>query len=118
MLDGFSRLSDLQFCTILAEIEAKVPKLARFTLDIMTIPTSSCDCERMFSEIGDLLEPKRRGIGAELLAAIQLVRSWIRSGFEIPSDTPEAAADAEIEKEYGICRWSAPAKYLVYDSAF
>ncbi|KAF2830978.1 hypothetical protein CC86DRAFT_282716 [Ophiobolus disseminans] len=62
----------------------------------------------MFCELGELLKPKRRAIGAELLAAIQLVRLWIWAGFKIPSDTLEVATtDAEIEKEYGICRWSA-----------
>jgi hypothetical protein len=52
------------------KLEPKYPNLARLALDIMTIPASSCDCERMFSELGDLLEPRRRAIGAELLAAI------------------------------------------------
>jgi hypothetical protein len=90
------------------KLRPNYPNLARFALDIMAIPASSCDCERMFSELGDIREPRRRAIGAEVLAAIQLVRSWIRASFEIPSDPPEAAAtDAEIEKEYGICRWSA-----------
>jgi hypothetical protein len=76
----------------------------------MTIPASSCDCERMFSELGDLLEPKRRAIKAKLLAAIQLVRSWVRAGFKLPYETPEAGVtDAEITREYNICKWSAPA---------
>ncbi|KAF7444119.1 hypothetical protein PtrM4_036520 [Pyrenophora tritici-repentis] len=48
----------------------------------MTIPASSSDCERLFSELGDLLEPKRRALGSELLAALQLVRSWVRAGYK------------------------------------
>ncbi|KAG9375608.1 hypothetical protein A1F94_013818 [Pyrenophora tritici-repentis] len=55
----------------------KYPHLAQFAIDIMTIPASSSDCERLFSELGDLLEPKRRALGSELLAALQLVRSWV-----------------------------------------
>jgi hypothetical protein len=87
------------------KLEPKYPNLARLALDIMTIPASSCDCERMFSELGDLLEPRRRAIGAELLAAIQLVRSWVRAGFKLPMfRTPEAGnTDAEIVQEYVIC---------------
>lgn len=48
----------------------KYPQLSRFAIDILTIPASSCECERLFSELGDLLEPKRRAIGSELLAAL------------------------------------------------
>jgi hypothetical protein len=57
------------------KLRQKYPNLAQFAIDIMTIPASSCDCERMFSELGDFLEPKRQAIGSELLVAIQLVRS-------------------------------------------
>jgi hypothetical protein len=93
------------------KLRPKYPNLARLALDIMTIPASSCDCERMFSELGDLLKLKMRAIGAELLAAIQLVRSWIKAGFKLPTfENPEAGStDAEIVQECGICGWSAPA---------
>ena len=39
------------------------PHLSQLAIDVLSIPASSCDCERMFSKIGDLLEPKRRKIG-------------------------------------------------------
>jgi hypothetical protein len=57
----------------------------------------------MFSELGELLEPKRRAISSELLAAIQLARSWIRTGFKLPTgETPDAGVtDSEIIQEYG-----------------
>lgn len=42
---------------------------------MLTILASGCACERLFTELGDLLEPKRRTIGSELLAALQLVRA-------------------------------------------
>jgi hypothetical protein len=53
----------------------KYPQLSKFAIDILTIPASSCECERLFSELSDLLEPKRRAIGSEVLAAFQLIRS-------------------------------------------
>ena len=40
------------------------PNSAQFALDIMTVPTSSCNLEREFSEVGVLLEPKRRKVGS------------------------------------------------------
>jgi hypothetical protein len=56
--------------------------LARFAIDILIIPVSSCECERLFSELGDLPEPRKRKIGSQLLAAIQCVRSWHDAGFK------------------------------------
>jgi hypothetical protein len=55
--------------------------LARIALDLISIPASSCECERMFSELSDLLEPQRRAISPQLLAAIQCVRRWLKAGF-------------------------------------
>lgn len=52
----------------------RYPSLSKLALDVLSIPASSCECERMFSELGDLLEPRRRGIHPQLLAAIQCVR--------------------------------------------
>ncbi|KAF7575696.1 hypothetical protein PtrM4_073200 [Pyrenophora tritici-repentis] len=60
----------------------------------MTIPASSSDCERLFSELGDLLEPKRRALGSELLAALQLVRSWVRAGYK-----PYNCSEAKLSDE-------------------
>jgi hypothetical protein len=34
----------------------------------------------MFSELGDLLEPRRRAIQPQLLAAIQYERQWQKAG--------------------------------------
>jgi hypothetical protein len=45
------------------QLSSKYPNLARFAVDILTIPASSCECERMFSELGGMLEPKRRAMG-------------------------------------------------------
>jgi hypothetical protein len=73
----------------------KFLRLAAFSIDILTIPASSCDCKRMFSELGDLFEPKRRAIGAQLLAAIQLVRSCVRAEFILPNNE----ADEEVTDE-------------------
>ncbi|KAA8623746.1 Dimer-Tnp-hAT domain-containing protein [Pyrenophora tritici-repentis] len=57
------------------------PNLSKMALTILSIPASSCECERVFSELGDLLEPRRRCISPELLAALHSVRRWRRAGF-------------------------------------
>jgi hypothetical protein len=59
----------------------KYLSLSQFAINILTILALSCECERLFSELGDLLELKRRAIGSELLAALQLIRAWTRAGY-------------------------------------
>ncbi|KAI0603825.1 Dimer-Tnp-hAT domain containing protein [Pyrenophora tritici-repentis] len=73
---------------------------------MLSIPGSSCECERLFSELGDLLEPRRRSISPQLLAAIQCDRRWIRAGFgsgEVP--VKEAISDEEMDAKYGVHKW-------------
>ena len=85
------------------DLRPKYPNLARFAIDILTIPASSCECERLFSELGDLLEPRGRKIGSQLLAAIQCVRSWHDAGFKPPSDRNQGEiTDEEIARVYDI----------------
>jgi hypothetical protein len=72
----------------------------------LTIPASSCDCERMFSELGDLLELKQRAVGLQLLAAIQLVRSWVRAGFKLPDEKAESElTNEDIVRTYNVGKW-------------
>jgi hypothetical protein len=91
-------------------IRSRYPELAQLAIDVLTIPASSCDCERLFSELGDLLEPRRRNIGSNLMAAIQCIKSWRAAGFT-PLETAatelamETVSDAEIERMYEIASW-------------
>ncbi|KAG9388593.1 Dimer-Tnp-hAT domain containing protein [Pyrenophora tritici-repentis] len=84
----------------------KYPHLAQFAIDIMTIPASSSDCERLFSELGDLLEPKRRALGSELLAALQLVRSWVRAGYKPYNCSEAKLSDEQLVGDYNILEWN------------
>ncbi|EUC26587.1 hypothetical protein COCCADRAFT_113952, partial [Bipolaris zeicola 26-R-13] len=43
-------------------LREQYPNLSRLAIDVLSILALSCDCERMFSELGDLLEPRRRNI--------------------------------------------------------
>jgi hypothetical protein len=52
-------------------LQDRYPNLSKLAINMLSIPGSSCECERLFSELGDLLEPRRRNISPELLAAIQ-----------------------------------------------
>lgn len=83
----------------------RYPQLSQLALDVLSIPASSCDCERMFSELGDLLQPRRRGISAKLLAAIQCVRRWQKAGFRPTNSSFLAGTDADIDRLYDLCKW-------------
>lgn len=39
------------------------PSLSKLALNVLSIPALSCECERLFSKLGDLLEPRRRRLG-------------------------------------------------------
>ncbi|KAI1676806.1 Dimer-Tnp-hAT dimerization containing protein [Pyrenophora tritici-repentis] len=88
------------------ELRDRHPSLSKFAIDMLSIPGSSCECERLFSELGDLLEPRRRSISPQLLAAIQCDRRWIRAGFgsgEVP--VKGVISDEEMDAKYGVHKW-------------
>jgi hypothetical protein len=92
------------------QLRPKYPNLARFAIDILSIPASSSDCERLFSELGDLLEPKRHHLGSEQLSALQLVRAWIKADFVPLYDKDDGkVTDEQIVNEYNIHEWDTPA---------
>jgi hypothetical protein len=86
-------------------LRSRYPNLSRLAIDLLTIPASSCQCERLFSELGDLLEPRRRKIESQLLAAIQCTRSWRRAGFKPPHNQGDNLTDQEMIRIYDICEW-------------
>jgi hypothetical protein len=87
-------------------LQSKYPQLSAFAINLMTIPASSCDCERLFSDVGDLLEPRRRNIGANLLSAIQCVKSWRAAGFEPPSAAAiDSLSDDQIALSFSLNDW-------------
>jgi hAT family C-terminal dimerisation region len=63
------------------DLRTEYPTLSQMALDILTIPASSADCERIFSELGDLLEPRRLKMKPATISAIQCTRSWVKKGF-------------------------------------
>ena len=59
----------------------------------MKIPAAAADCERQFSELGDMLGTRRLQMKAELIAAPQSLKSWKRTGIK-----PLANSSAGIVK--------------------
>jgi hypothetical protein len=60
----------------------------------------------MFSELGDLLEPRRRAIQPQLLAAIQCVRRWRKAGLGDDEVAMKATiSEAEMNVLYDMSTW-------------
>jgi hypothetical protein len=60
----------------------------------------------MFSELGDLLKPRRRNLSLKMLAAIQCVRRWRRAYLgddEIAEK--HTVTDKRIKLKYSIYSW-------------
>ena len=73
--------------------ETDYPTLSKMALDILSIPAAAADCERTFSELGDLLETRRLSMKPDLLSALQSLRSWKRLGLK-PSKTSTSSKTA------------------------
>ena len=56
------------------------PQLAQMALDVYSTPACSDDPERVFSEGGALLIPRRRQLSGDHVQQILCLRSWQRSG--------------------------------------
>jgi hypothetical protein len=77
-------------------------------LDLISIPASSCECERMFSKLGDLLGPRRRAISPQLLAAIQqCVRRWLKAGFGKGHKPTRHTTDDKLDLIYQLGDWDS-----------
>jgi hypothetical protein len=80
------------------EMRDLYPSLSKLALDMLSIPASSCECERMFSELGDLLE-SRRGLKLQLAAAVQCVRRQRRADFGDASSSDDSNVTATPSNE-------------------
>jgi hypothetical protein len=87
----------------------KYPNLSQLAIDVMTIPASSADCERVFSGTGRVMEPQRRKMGSELMAALIGTQRWIKAGFQPPNAKAAATYDdEELDKQFEIDNWEPP----------
>jgi hypothetical protein len=83
------------------------PSLSKLALDVLSIPASSRECERMLSELSNLLELWKRCIKPQLLAGIQCVRRWQIAGFSVGGKAPSGVITIdEIELLYGLADWN------------
>jgi hypothetical protein len=78
-------------------LSQQYPMLSRFAIDVLTIPASAADCERTFSELGDMLGTRRLRMKIELITALQCLKSWRRIGLKTPKPGHTADKLAAIQ---------------------
>jgi hypothetical protein len=62
----------------------------------------------MFSELGDLLAPRRRRIRSQLLAALQCIRAWMSAGVCLPNQSVcDTLSNSDINRLYSLDEWQA-----------
>lgn len=72
-------LNPVQYWQLQAQ---QYPVLAKFAIDVLTVPAAATNCERTFSELGDMLGTQRLQMKPELIAALQCLKSWKRVGIK------------------------------------
>ncbi|KAG9376558.1 Dimer-Tnp-hAT domain containing protein [Pyrenophora tritici-repentis] len=76
-----------------------VPILSKFAIDVPTIPAAAADCERTFSELGDMLGTRRLHMKPELISALQSLKSWKRLGIQPTTTSASGLARTLSEEE-------------------
>ncbi|KAI1525121.1 Dimer-Tnp-hAT domain containing protein, partial [Pyrenophora tritici-repentis] len=84
-------------------VAGQFPILSKFAIDVLTIPAAAADCERTFSELGDMLGTRRLHMKPELISALQSLKSWKRLGIQPTTTSASGLArtlsEEEISKE-------------------
>ncbi|KAA8621448.1 Dimer-Tnp-hAT domain-containing protein [Pyrenophora tritici-repentis] len=85
-------------------VAGQFPILSKFAIDVLTIPAAAADCERTFSELGDMLGTRRLHMKPELISALQSLKSWKRLGIQPTTTSASGLArtlsEEEISKSY------------------
>ncbi|KEY74846.1 hypothetical protein S7711_11416 [Stachybotrys chartarum IBT 7711] len=66
----------------------RYPRLSLMAIDMLTIPSSSAESERTFSNAGRMMAPLRNRVRREIVAMAQCIRSWSKAGIYTPSTLP------------------------------
>jgi hypothetical protein len=58
----------------------RYPLVFKMACDYLSIPCTSCECERAFSKARRTITADRNSLGGETIEAIQLQRNWLQRG--------------------------------------
>ena len=75
---------------------SKYPVLFKMAVDFLSIPSTSCECERCFSTAGRTITNDRNSLSASTVEAIQLQKNWLKNGVV---ECPLIKRSAQIERK-------------------
>ncbi|KAG9385555.1 polyprotein [Pyrenophora tritici-repentis] len=78
----------------------------------VTPPPAAADCERTFSELGDMLGTRRLHMKPELISALQSLKSWKRLEEEI-SKVQEHLSQFDVRISISFDLWTSPNPYAI-----
>jgi hypothetical protein len=84
------------------------PNLSRMALDLLSIPATSAEVERLFSSCKITITDRRNRIGIESVGAIECSKSWLREDNVAWVDddwTDRWIAEVEAEPQKGKGKW-------------
>jgi hypothetical protein len=73
------------------------PTLAKFAINVLTIPALAANCKRTFSELSNMLGTRRLQIKPKLLNALQCLKSWRQLGLKTPAGGHTTAKIAAVQ---------------------
>ena len=79
----------------------KYPVLFKMATDILSIPATSCECERCFSRARRTITDDRNSVKASTIEGLQLLKNWIQKGLVESSFT---AIISQVERGEGIVK--------------
>jgi hypothetical protein len=75
---------------------SKYPVLFKMAVDFLSIPSTSCECERCFSTAGRTITNDRNSLSASTIEAIQLQKNWLKNRVV---ECPLIKRSAQIERK-------------------
>ncbi|KAF6515108.1 hypothetical protein HZS61_005014 [Fusarium oxysporum f. sp. conglutinans] len=69
------------------ERQRDYPRLSRMALGLLSIPSMSAECERLFSVAEQMVPPLRTRLEASTIGMAQTLRSWVRNGLVDAADS-------------------------------
>ena len=79
---------------------ASQPDLARFAFDMLALPATSAECERVFSSAKLLITASRNRLLPDIIEANECLRSWFGKPEKVLSDHVEESDDVQEQLGY------------------
>jgi len=60
---------------------ARFSTLLQYALDLLSVPATSCECERVFSSAKRLITPDRNRLAIDIIEVTECLKAWWSRGY-------------------------------------